>query len=154
MRGERVVEVSRGRCPSAAEDLGDVALFPGLVNAHTHLEFSDCSQPIGTPGTTLPEWIGQVITARRDTTAKAKRAAIQQGLRESRDAGVRLIGEITTPPCQYPTAAGDPQRVSFAEVLGLSPARGDERFQAAVAFTQDDPSAGWSPHAPIRRRGR
>ena len=148
LRGDRVVEVSGGRCPSGAEDLGDVALLPGLVNAHTHLEFSDCRQPIGDPGTTLPEWIGQVIAARSETTVEGKRAAIEQGMRESRAAGVRLIGEITTPPCQYPNAPDDPQRVSFAEVLGLSAERGEDRWSAAMAFTRDDRSAGWSPHAP------
>ena len=148
LRGERVVEVSGGRCPSGAEDLGDVALLPGLVNAHTHLEFSDLPGPIGAPGTTLPEWIGQVIAARSETTLAAKQAAIEQGMRESRAAGVRLLGEISTPPCQYPSEPDDPQRVSFAEVLGLSSQRGKDRFQAAMAFTRDDRSAGWSPHAP------
>jgi cytosine/adenosine deaminase-related metal-dependent hydrolase len=69
-------------------------------------------------------------------------------MRESRAAGVRLIGEITTPPCQYPGEPDDPQRVSFAEVLGLSSDRGDERFRAALAFAREDRSAGWSPHAP------
>jgi cytosine/adenosine deaminase-related metal-dependent hydrolase len=148
LHGDRVVEVSGGRCPSEAEDLGDVALLPGLVNAHTHLEFSDCRQPIGAPGTTLPEWIGQVIAARSETTAEGKQAAIEQGMCESRAAGVRLIGEITTPPCQYPTEPDDPQRVCFAEVLGLSSQRGEDRFGAAMTFTGDDRSAGWSPHAP------
>lgn len=148
LRGDRVVEVSGGRCPSGAEDLGDVALLPGLTNAHTHLEFSDLPQPIGDPGTTLPEWIGQVIAARSVTTVERKQAAIEQGMRESHAAGVRLIGEITTPPCQYPNAPDDPQRVSFAEVLGLSSERGEDRWSAAMAFTRDDRSAGWSPHAP------
>ena len=43
-------------------DLGDAILMPGLVNAHTHLEFSLCEAPIGQPQMSFAEWVGQVIT--------------------------------------------------------------------------------------------
>ena len=61
LQGEEVVEIGQGSLPGGATDLGDVALLPGLVNAHTHLEFSDLQQPIGQPGITLSDWIAKVI---------------------------------------------------------------------------------------------
>ena len=95
----RIAEIGEGRVPAGAEDLGDVALLPGLINAHTHLEFSDCRSPIGRPGIPLYEWIGQVVAARRQTTVESKQQAIEVGLKELQQSGTRLAGEITTTPC-------------------------------------------------------
>ena len=36
-------------------DLGNVAVIPGLVNAHVHLEFSGLDRPLGPSGSSLPE---------------------------------------------------------------------------------------------------
>lgn len=110
-------------------DLGDVILAPAWVNAHTHLEFSDLLQPLGMPGIEFTDWIRMVVAHRRsqqpmppkestaitngsvagDTllpdddlpeTNSLKRLAIVNGLQESIDHGVGLIGEIATQPCQ------------------------------------------------------
>ncbi len=148
LAGDTIREMVQGPPPPGAEDLGDVALLPGLVNAHTHLEFSDCRRPIGKPGTPLHQWIGQVIAARGETTDEEKQQAVARGLRESRSAGVALIGEITTPPCQYPAEASHPHLVTFAEVLGLDPDRANCRIEAARHHVDRHHLAGWSPHAP------
>ncbi|QDV42087.1 Aminodeoxyfutalosine deaminase [Stieleria neptunia] len=133
-------------------DLGEVAVLPRMVNAHTHLEFSDCQTPIGRPGIALAEWIGSVIAARGVATAEERQANIRAGIAESVAAGVGLIGDIATTPCTYPSDAGA-RIVSFAEVLGLSDNRGRERFQSAQAHAETlaaNPSIdfGVSPHAP------
>ena len=39
--GGRVVAVGSDKGDASTYDLGDVTLLPGLVNAHTYLEFSD-----------------------------------------------------------------------------------------------------------------
>ena len=146
--GNKIVEIGSGTPPSSATDLGDVALLPRLVNAHTHLEFSDCGAPIGRPGTSLSDWIGQVVAARGNTTPLQKAKAISRGISESAEYGVCLIGEITTPPGDYGLAGEPPQVHSFAEVLGLTQQRSDERLKAAATHLHADSRAGLSPHAP------
>ena len=162
VRGQHIVELGSGK-PSAnpehVVDLGDVALLPQLVNAHTHLEFSDLDQPIGTPGMPLSDWIGEVIQTRAVSDEGQRKRNIERGWKESREAGVGLIGEITTPPCDYQTDIHLPTLVSFSEVLGLSPERGEERLRLATRQLHPFGSeqaphrvtpvrGGISPHAP------
>ena len=144
--GSRVLQMGKGPCPHPHEDLGDVAILPQLVNAHTHLEFSARTTPIGTPNISLAQWIGLVIASRN--TSISREDSIRLGLAESRKAGVSLLGEITTPPAQYPRREGDPLLACFAEVLGLSAVRSQERFASAIMQTECDPWCGLSPHAP------
>jgi cytosine/adenosine deaminase-related metal-dependent hydrolase len=165
IQGGRIVDRGQGRPPVPAVDLGDVALIPGLINPHTHLEFSQLAHPLGQPGTPFPRWIAEVIRWRRSLTddpavAQAmKSAAIAKGLRESYEQGVCLIGEIASPhwePWQY--AHSLPSIRLFHEFLGLTPERSQFAWQQweangceVLKTSSVGPSSvlgGISPHAP------
>ncbi|MDG2222937.1 MAG: amidohydrolase family protein [Rubripirellula sp.] len=144
--GGEITEVGGESVPLGAVDLGEMALLPGLVNAHTHLEFSEFTEPIGQPGVSLNQWIGMVIAARGQASSLQKHQAVEIGMREMASTGTVLAGEIATPPCDYPD--GSPQLIPFSEVVGLDPSRGNERFAAAGAMIEVNGQAGISPHAP------
>jgi len=159
----RITAVGRGRPPgpaAATQDLGDAIVLPGLVNAHTHLEFSDARAPLDASGG-LPGWIGRVVAARRSREPEATPGhdaqagvvgAMCRGLAESAAAGVTTIGEIATaaPPAAY-RGPGPRVRV-FREGLGLRaaalalvpPAIDADLDRLAAAGI----AAGLSPHAP------
>jgi cytosine/adenosine deaminase-related metal-dependent hydrolase len=150
MDGERIAAVGTA-VPADAIDLGDVVLLPGLVNAHTHLEFSDCEKPLGKARTPLPEWIRQVIGTRHRSD-RDPAAAIQQGLTESLRNGVTTLGEISTcSPAAYAEFRGT-QLMLFQEVIGFSAGRIDSVYSDLEQRVESTSSAGIavgiSPHAP------
>ena len=144
----RIAEFGGGRAPSDAEDWGDFAILPRLVNAHTHLEFSALERPIGDAGISLARWIEQVVASRAETSQESRQEAIGRGLKELWGSGTLLAGEITTPPISYPRGAEIPKLVTFAEVLGLTKDRAAERLNAAAAHVIASSNAAYSPHAP------
>ncbi len=140
-------------------DLGHGAIIPGLVNAHTHLEFSDLKQPLGQPGIEFTQWVRQVVAVRANST-ELKRKAIGQGLAESLAAGVCCIGEIATTPVnlnQY-QSHGDGttpcpiNTVVYFEQLGRSPEQFAEKLTHTIGFLANPElprvQKGLSPHAP------
>lgn len=151
----RIAACGRGRPAGRVLDLDGCILVPGLVNAHTHLEFSDLQSPLDSAGG-LPRWIERIVAVRRDRDSRpdaaARRvAAIRAGLAESAAAGVTAIGEIAT---AVPPAGGPPGprcRV-FREALGLSApattAVGRRLVRDLDALSHRGLAAGVSPHAP------
>jgi aminodeoxyfutalosine deaminase len=69
---DRIVAIGESSSPeihdllAAARDLGDVAVLPGFVNSHTHLELSDLKSPLGTSGMPFPDWIRLVVDWKRE----------------------------------------------------------------------------------------
>ena len=84
-------DVSRG------DDLGDVAIMPGLVNAHTHLELSYLADAVG-PAPSFVSWVRTLMSLRRqhaDPEAAYIRAAVERAIGESLAFGTALVGDIS-----------------------------------------------------------
>jgi len=134
---------------TTVQDLGDVVLLPGLINAHTHLEFSQLAKPLGQPSLSLPEWIQLVIANRKQLSDAA--LSLTAGLRESLQAGVTTLGEISTVNLPVAELGPLPDLIAFQEVIGFSAARIESVFGELEERLQAGQSAyglGISPHAP------
>lgn len=154
----RIVAIGRrrltGNPPSGQSiDLGDSIVLPGLVNAHTHLEFSDLERPLDAEGG-LPGWIARVVALRRARPSGLEEAArlarsLRAGLAESLSFGVTTIGEIATavPRGGYPSIG--PRVRIYREALGLSFTGGSLPGAIARDLDRLGGSAGISPHAPM-----
>ncbi|QDU40639.1 Aminodeoxyfutalosine deaminase [Maioricimonas rarisocia] len=134
-------------------DLGNSAILPGLINAHTHLEFSTITSPLQPPRP-FASWIGSVVQWRRERKRPAAEA-IRIGLDESARSGVTMLAEIATSGWDdVRLSEGAPAVVRFQELLGLT----DEAITAQVETAEsiadavkDDPQSrfGLSPHTPF-----
>lgn len=100
LRGGRVVEVLEGRAARAAmgeagadrRDLGDVALTPGLVNAHAHLELSDLRDL--PRGADFGVWVGAVLGRRSELGPEDHRRAVERGARRLLETGTTAVGDV------------------------------------------------------------
>lgn len=149
--GDRITAVHNRPDPKA-RDFAGCAILPGLVNAHTHLEFSGLQNPLG-PTASFTDWLGSVIKWRLQRQGSTVNA-VRQGLSEMNGNGTALIGEIAT---QGWDAAAIPETgggvVAFHEVLGLRPAAREEQLARARQFLTSTHAGGHvvpglSPHAP------
>lgn len=149
--GRRIAAVGRRPPGGEVEDLGNVAILPGLVNAHTHLEFSDLSGPLGEPGMDFADWLRCVVQYRLSKTA---RRPTEEGLQESVRSGTTTLGEIAQPgwPIEQIESAALDTTVFLeliaptAERVGPALELAREHLLAARASSAWQP--GLSPHAP------
>ncbi|OHB79544.1 MAG: hypothetical protein A2W31_07290, partial [Planctomycetes bacterium RBG_16_64_10] len=153
LAGPRIAAVGRANHTGPVRDLGNVALVPGLVNAHTHLEFSDLPRPLGQPGIPLTDWIRAVL-AWRGQQRGDRAAAIARGLRESADQGTTTLGDIVTgdvDPAAWRHTEADV--TCFFETMALArgrldPALAEVRQKLAQRGGTRGRHLGISPHAP------
>ncbi|HZZ73922.1 MAG TPA: amidohydrolase family protein [Pirellulales bacterium] len=168
VRDGRISEIQTQKPAGESLDLGNVAILPGFVNPHTHLEFSELAHPLGRPGMSFPDWIRAVVERRRAISDRDE-PAIRQGLAESTAAGVTTLGEIATSEAwramgpEYPL-----DLLVFRELLGMREDRRDALTQLAtdhldaVAKTASPASGrlasqrfpGLAPHAPYSVHSR
>lgn len=165
--GGRIEWVGPARERAADLNLGNMAIIPGLVNAHTHLELSRMPGDVPpAPGASQDEvaWLREV-TLRRISGAWAPSYAgnVERNLAASIEVGTTLVADITTAGASWGAIAAAPTRaVVFAEVIGLKRHRGlqtsGEAWKWLGTIDHEGQVAanarpGLSPHAPYSTAG-
>jgi aminodeoxyfutalosine deaminase len=149
--GERPPEV-------VPRDLGRVAVLPGLVNAHTHLELSGLRGRVP-PAAEFTDWVKHLILtrgARREhADDEVMRAAASAGCREAREMGTALVGDISNSLASVELLRDHGLRgLVFHELLGFNVSHGktvdDTREARALAAEKggDRVKVSVAPHAP------
>ena len=153
------VEARGTRTPD--EDLGNVAIIPGLVNTHTHLDLSGARGLIPpTDPDHFTDWLRGVIAYRRTRTPEQVQADIRDGLAECLRAGTTLVGDIAAEGASWEQlAASSVRALVFRELIGLSLQRAATGMVIATAIAESPSRTptcriGLSPHAPysVRRQ--
>lgn len=135
-------------------DLDDAAIFPGLVNAHCHLDYTGMAGLLQ-PTRQFPDWIKGILTLKSQWTDADFAASWRDGARQLLETGVTTVVNIETRAHQLAELrASTPLRVfSFLEITGVRSARDPDRLmEEAIASLIALPSVrggvGLSPHAP------
>jgi cytosine/adenosine deaminase-related metal-dependent hydrolase len=155
--GERIAAVEPHGRRQADLDLGDCAVLPGLVNAHTHLDLSGM-RGLAPPTPDFVAWLRQVIAHRRQRTSEEVQHDIRAGLAECIRTGTTLVGDISGDGGSWTVLSAAPIRaVVFRELLGLPEERASaalDSFRRWRASLPEVPNCrpGVSPHAPYSVR--
>ena len=141
--------------PGVDMDLGDVALIPGLVNAHTHLELTVMRGFL--EDLAFRSWILRLTSARRavlsfDALVDSARAGIAEGLR----AGITTYADTTESGAPFRAMREVGVRgIAYQEVFGPDPSQCADALaglgERVAALRRDETSlvrVGVSPHAP------
>lgn len=116
-----------------AEFYHDSVLLPGLINAHTHLEFSANVSTLKYGS--FEEWLSSVL-ARRELLMEHERVqrSMHAGLSELLKSGTTGIGAISSHGIDLEILASSPLRVCyFNEAIGSNPAALDALFSDFLA---------------------
>lgn len=146
--------LARSHPDAILEDLGDVILLPGLVNAHTHLELSD-SHAGPSPTSGFAAWLLALVSKSASPQIETTtQHAISTGVAQCLRFGVTSVGDISR-QCGItrPLLAPGPLRVtSYGEIQAMAQRRTllDARLAAAADETHASPHLriGLTPHAP------
>jgi cytosine/adenosine deaminase-related metal-dependent hydrolase len=135
-------------------DLGNVAILPGLVNAHTHLELSWLRDRVP-PASAFTDWVKTLfaIRGRPDVAMSGDQIApIREAIAEAQQSGTVAVGDISNSlaavaPMQEAGLGG----VVFHELLGFKE-RDGALIESTSAMRQAAADAGarvsLAPHAP------
>ncbi|MCW2569784.1 MAG: amidohydrolase [Mycobacterium sp.] len=132
----------RSTYSGAAEQRWPGVLTPGLINAHTHLNYTHCAHFHGN-GKPFPAWIQDFAPVIAATTPDGWRASAADGVRRMLATGTTAAADVVTGPAAL-TAQAD---AGLAGVSYLEAVFHDRRSWARARwYAQLTDGAGISPH--------
>jgi cytosine/adenosine deaminase-related metal-dependent hydrolase len=158
IHADRIVSVAT--TGPADVDVGNAAILPGFVNAHTHLDLGMLHGRCP-PTADFTAWLRCVIAGRQSATAERVQQAIADGIAACLRGGTTLVGDISAGGASWTHLATAPLRsVVFYELLGLPRERADIAWAQAHAWlatrmpapVMHRCRAALSPHAPYSVR--
>jgi cytosine/adenosine deaminase-related metal-dependent hydrolase len=130
-------------------DLGDAVLFPGLINAHCHLDYTDMRDQVPWRGD-FRDWILRITKLKKLWTEEQYVASINRGLAELARTGTTSVVNIECFPKLVARLAPTPSRIWWCpELLDLTWSEESRRMvDDAVRWLETQPHGGLAPHAP------
>jgi len=139
-------------------DLGESAIIPGLVNAHSHLELTAMRGFLEDEAADFFAWLRKLTRARLDhMTADDLRLSASWGACEAARAGVTCVADASDAAVQSMSALNDVglRGIVFQESFGPDPRLAHENFEklkVKMAELRERETelvkCGVSPHAP------
>ncbi len=143
-----------------AEEFGEAAILPGLINTHTHLELTGFAGQVRAHE--FPAWIRELTELKASRTPAEYVDAAHRGLRACYAAGVTTVADTgdSGAAIQALSEMGG-SGVAYQEVFGPHPSQADESF-AGLRRKVDDlgrwaggrTKLGVSPHTPYTVSGQ
>ena len=133
-------------------DHGSGAILPGLVNCHTHLEFSALAGRVP-PQERWEAWLAAALAHREALDPTAVETGIVQGIEALRRSGTALVGEVSNTGASLPHLEKSPLAYHlFYECLGFHL---KERLELGESFeffadaaVAGNPCVSAAAHAP------
>ncbi len=156
---ERIVTVARWadvqpHVSQKADDLGDVVLLPGLIDAHCHLDYTNMAGRISPPRS-FADWIKTIVALKAEWSYTEFAESWLRGAEMLLRSGTTTVADVEAVPELLPEMwQSTPLRViSFRELINLKPRPTPEELvrQAASQWAVLPDSGrrlGLSPHAP------
>lgn len=141
----------RAAVPGAATRSWSGVLVPGLVNAHTHLQYTAFAD-LATLDLPFAEWILRMPARRAAMTDQAWAESTRLGVFLALRSGTTTVADVASDPAALaPVARSGLGGVSFLEAVGCDDARwerfGRARLAARLAGAPPGRVLGVSPHA-------
>lgn len=134
-------------------DLGNSAIIPGLINAHTHLDLTSLHGRINY-NASFTDWVKQVIDAKSKWKEDDYRSSIRAGIAKSIESGTTTVADITRNDYTLDELINSKLRKSiFYELIDFNPSTAEntiDNFKDRISSIKNTPllNIGISPHAP------